>query len=68
MTLVTATDKQREILVAYIRWGSIKQAAFAVGIKEQAARHRLQSLYRRTGTANAVQAAYLLGLEHRKTA
>lgn len=50
-------------LEAYIATGSIKEAAQRLGIKEQAARHRLQALYARTKARNAVQAAYWLAKE-----
>jgi hypothetical protein len=53
------------MLRAYITAGSIKGAAELLQIKEQAGRHRLMALYRRTGVSNVARAAYLLGLEHR---
>lgn len=65
MTLDRATPKQLEMLVAYIQTGSLKEAAALLKIKEQAARHRMMAMYKRTGVKNAAQAAYLMGRESR---
>lgn len=62
--LSAATRKQREVLVAVVMLGSIKAAAEKLGIKENAARHRLSTLYRRLAVDGIAQAAYLLGREH----
>ena len=66
--LTEATHPQRQILEAYVATGSIKAAAQRLGIKEQAARHRLQALYRRTGIKNVAEAAYWLGWEKARAA
>jgi DNA-binding NarL/FixJ family response regulator len=49
------------VLRAYIAAGSITAAAYELDIAESTARQHLSGLYRRTGCANAAQAAYLLG-------
>ena len=66
--LAHATPHQRQALEAYVATGSIKAAASQLGIKEQAARHRLQALYRRTGLRNVAEAAYWLGWEKSRVA
>jgi DNA-binding NarL/FixJ family response regulator len=55
------TRRQIEVLRAYIAAGSVTAAAHELAITEATARHHLSGLYRRTGCANAAQAAYLLG-------
>jgi len=55
------TRRQVEVLRAYISAGSIAGAANELEIAESTARQHLSGLYRRTGCANAAQAAYLLG-------
>jgi hypothetical protein len=55
------TRRQLETLVAYIDAGSIKTAARELGMTEATARQILSAFDRRTGTLNAVQAAFLLG-------
>ena len=55
------TRRQLEVLRAYITAGSITAAAHELDIAESTARQHLSALYRRTGCANAAQAAYLLG-------
>jgi DNA-binding NarL/FixJ family response regulator len=54
------TQRQLEVLRAYIATGSIAAAAYELGITETTARQHLSGLYRRTGCLNAAQAAYLL--------
>jgi DNA-binding NarL/FixJ family response regulator len=57
-----ASDPQAlEVLRAYIAAGSIAAAAHEMDIAESTARQHLFELYRRTGCANAAQAAYWLG-------
>lgn len=64
MTLLhTATDKQRETLVAVVRAGSIKAAALQLRVPERTVKNRLSALYRRLKVENIAQAAYLLGIE-----
>lgn len=55
------TRRQLEVLRAYIAAGSITAAAHELDIAESTARQHLSALYRRTGCANAAQAAFLLG-------
>lgn len=55
------TRRQLETLCAYLDAGSIKAAASQLGITETTARQNLSALYRRTGSLNAAQAAFLLG-------
>lgn len=56
------TERQEEATMrAYIRTGSIKEAAEQMGIAETTARQRLMAYYRRLGVRNGVQAAYHLG-------
>jgi DNA-binding NarL/FixJ family response regulator len=55
------TRRQVEVLRAYITAGSIAAAAHELKIAETTARQHLSALYRRTGCANAAQAAYRLG-------
>ncbi len=55
------TRRQLETLVVYIEAGSIVAAAHELGIAETTVRQHLSGLYRRTGCANAAQAAYRLG-------
>ena len=55
------TRRQLEVLRAYIGAGSVAAAAYELGISESTARQHLSGLYRRTGSTNAAQAAYLLG-------
>ena len=55
------TRRQLETLCAYIAAGSIKAAARQLDITETTARQNLSALYRRTGSLNAAQAAFLLG-------
>ena len=55
------TRRQLEVLRSYIATGSITSAAHELDIAESTARQHLSGLYRRTGCANAAQAAYLLG-------
>jgi DNA-binding NarL/FixJ family response regulator len=55
------TRRQLEVLRAYIVSGSIAGAAHELKIAETTARQHLSALYRRTGCANAAQAAYQLG-------
>ena len=55
------TRRQVEVLRAYVRAGSVAAAAGELEISETTVRQHLSNLYRRTGTANAAQAAYLLG-------
>jgi len=55
------TRRQLEVLRAYIAAGSITAAAHELEIAESTARQHLSGLYRRTGCANAAQAAYRLG-------
>jgi DNA-binding NarL/FixJ family response regulator len=57
------TRRQLEVLRAYIRAGSVAAAAYELGISETTVRQHLSGLYRRTGCANAAQAAYWLGME-----
>lgn len=51
---------QVETLRAYLRLGSIKEAAEELGIAETTARQRLIAYYRAHGYKNAAQAAYAL--------
>lgn len=53
--------REEATMRAYIRTGSIKEAAEQMGIAETTARQRLMAFYRRLGLRNAVQAAYHLG-------
>jgi predicted ArsR family transcriptional regulator len=63
------TRRQLETLCAYIDAGSIKAAASQLGITETTARQNLSALYRRTGSVNAAQAAFLLRrVRHREVA
>jgi DNA-binding NarL/FixJ family response regulator len=55
------TRRQLEVLLAYIAAGSIGGAAHELEIAESTARQHLSGLYRRTGSGNVAQAAYLLG-------
>ena len=55
------TRRQLEVLRAYIAAGSVAAAAHELGISETTARQHLSGLYRRTGCANAAQAAFRLG-------
>lgn len=66
--LAKATPFQRQMLEAYIERGTIKDAAAHIGIKEQAGRHRLMAMYKRTGVKNAAEAAYWLGWERARAA
>jgi hypothetical protein len=50
---------------ARIRAGSVAAAAFELGIGETTVRQHLSGLYRRTGCAEAAQAASWLGLGSR---
>jgi DNA-binding NarL/FixJ family response regulator len=56
------TRRQLEVLRAYIAAGSIAAAAHELGIGETTARQHLSGLYRRTGSLNAAQAAFRLGM------
>ena len=56
------TWRQLEVLRAYITAGYIAAAAYELGISETTARQHLSGLYRRTGSLNAAQAAYHLGV------
>ena len=51
------TQRQLEVLRAYIATGSIAGAAHDLDIAESTARQHLSRLYRRTGSRNAAQAA-----------
>lgn len=55
------TRRQLETLCAYLDAGSIKAAASQLGITESTTRQNLSALYRRTGSLNAAQAAFVLG-------
>ena len=55
------TRRQTEVLRAYLRVGSVTAAAVDLGIAGTTERQHLSNLYRRSGVANAAQAAYLLG-------
>jgi DNA-binding NarL/FixJ family response regulator len=55
------TRRQVEVLRAYVATGSVVAVAWELGITETTVRQHLSGLYRRTGCANAAQAAYLLG-------
>ena len=57
------TRRQLEVLRAYIRAGSVAAAAYELGIGETTVRQHLSGLYRRTGCANAAQAAYWLAVK-----
>jgi DNA-binding NarL/FixJ family response regulator len=50
-------------LLAYVRCGSHKKAAFALGISESTSRQRLSSLLARVGAKNAAQAVWRLRSE-----
>jgi DNA-binding NarL/FixJ family response regulator len=63
----TPTCRQLEVLRAYIAAGSIAAAAYELGISETTARQHLSGLYRRTGSVNAAQPAYLLGIGERSS-
>jgi DNA-binding CsgD family transcriptional regulator len=55
------TRRQVEVLRAYIDAGSMAEAAQRLDIAAPTVRPHLSALYKRTGCANAAQAAYLLG-------
>jgi DNA-binding NarL/FixJ family response regulator len=50
------TQRELEVLDAYIRAGSVKAAAQDMGITEQSAKNHLASLRRRLGATNTAQA------------
>lgn len=52
-------------LRAYLRTGSMKEAARDVGVTESTARQRLSAYYERHGFKNAAQAAFALGRQER---
>ncbi len=66
MTLAAASEKQRLVLHAVIKYGSTKEAADKLGLNENTVRSRLHGLYRRLGVDGIAQAAYMLGQEQRQ--
>jgi DNA-binding NarL/FixJ family response regulator len=56
-----ADRRQLQALRAYIRACFVAAAAYELGIGETTVRQHLSGLCRRTGCANAAQAAYWLG-------
>jgi DNA-binding CsgD family transcriptional regulator len=54
------TRRQLEVLRVYIDAGSVAAAAHELDIAPTTVREHLSELYRRTGCANAAQAAYRL--------
>jgi len=55
------TDREVEVLAAYMAAGRVKDAASALGISEQTAKNHLAELYTRLDVAGAIEAALALG-------
>lgn len=56
-----ATARQLQVLAGYLRSGSRKEAAGALGIQDRTAKEHLTRLYARLGVGNAIEAARVLG-------
>lgn len=63
MTLDRATDKQRAVLIAYLRYGSYKAAAEKLHMNENTARGHVARLMKVMEVKSVAQAAYQLGVE-----
>lgn len=56
-----ATSKQRQVLIAYLRRGSYKEAAAELDINENTARTRIGHMLKVNGWNSIAQAAFHLG-------
>ena len=56
-----ATDREIDVLLAYCKTGSVKEAAYYLGIAVQSARNALSELYGVLGVHSAIEAAAALG-------
>ena len=59
------TERQLEALRAYIRLGSHREAAAAMGISERTFKSHMASLRQRLGVQHTAQAVYVLWLGYR---
>lgn len=55
------TDRQVEVLAAYMRTGRVKEAAAALGLAQQTVKTHLQHVYDTLGVGGATEAAMALG-------
>lgn len=56
------TDREIEVLRAYLETGSTKGAAHRLGVHPQTVKNQLSNVRRRLGVANTAQAVAVLGL------